>query len=57
MATKKLQNWSGMDNRQEDAALEIGGKTPSLHIRDAVNVDFTETGRIALREGVTQLSD
>lgn len=57
MATKKLQNWSGMDNRQEDAALEVAGKTPSLHIRDAVNVDFTETGRIALREGVTQLSD
>lgn len=57
MTTKKLQNWSGMDNRQEDAALEVAGKTPSLHVRDAVNVDFTETGRIKVRDGITQLSN
>ena len=57
MAVKKIQGLSGIDNRQEDAALEVGGKTPSLHVRDAVNIDFTETGRIRMRDGIQHLSD
>lgn len=56
MAVKKLQGLSGIDNRQEDAALEIGGKSPSLHLRDAVNVDFTDSRRIKMRDGVQHLS-
>ena len=55
MVVKKLTGLSGIDNRQEDAALEVGGNAPSLHLRDAVNVDFTDTGRIKLRDGVQQV--
>lgn len=42
----------GMDNLNEDPALEINGKSPQLFVRDAVNVDFTETGRVQVRPGV-----
>lgn len=56
MAVKKIPALSGIDNKLEDAALEVGGKTPSLHVRDAVNVDFTETGRVMMRDSVQQLS-
>lgn len=55
MTIKKLTGLSGIDNRQEDAALEVGGKAPSLHLRDAVNVDFTDSGRIKMRDGIQQV--
>lgn len=53
MAKKKdIPPFSGINIVREDAALEVGGKSPSLYVRDAVNVDFTESGRIELRHGM-----
>ena len=34
------------DTIKEDAALEIGGNTPGLFVRDAVNINFTDSGRL-----------
>lgn len=50
MSSKKIPPIQGIDNVREDAALEIGGQSPRLFVRDAVNVNFTETGRIELRQ-------
>lgn len=52
MAQKKIPPMMGIDNSNEDAALEIKGNSPALFLRDAVNVDFTETGRVQVRPGV-----
>lgn len=43
---------AGINNVAEDAALQRGGDTPKLYVRDAVNVDITETGLPQLRSGV-----
>lgn len=52
MANKKIPTLVGMNIKQEEAALEIGGKSPRLYVRDAVNLDFTETGRAQMRPGM-----
>ena len=43
---------AGINNVAEDAALQRGGDAPKLYVRDAVNVDITETGLPQLRSGV-----
>jgi len=43
---------AGINNVAEDAALQRGGDTPKLYVRDAVNVDITESGLPQLRSGV-----
>lgn len=54
MADKKIPMLVGMNNAQEEAALEIGGQSPRLYVREAVNLDFTSTGRVHMRPGVKQ---
>ena len=51
MANKKIPALAGMNNAQEEAALEIGGQSPRLYVREAVNLDFTSTGRVQMRPG------
>lgn len=41
----------GMSNVKSDDELVIQGKTPSTRVRDAVNIDITASGRLALRKG------
>ena len=43
---------AGINNVAEDAALQRGGDAPKLYVRDAVNVDITESGLPQLRSGV-----
>ena len=43
---------AGINNVAEDAALQRGGDAPQLYVRDAVNVDITESGLPQLRSGV-----
>lgn len=43
---------AGINNVAEDAALQRGGDAPQIYVRDAVNVDITETGLPQLRSGV-----
>lgn len=57
MANKKIPTLAGMNIAQEEAALEIGGKSPRLYVREAVNLDFTATGRAQLRPGVQRQSN
>ena len=51
MANKKIPMLAGMNNSQEEAALEIDGNSPRLYVREAVNLDFTSTGRVQMRPG------
>lgn len=46
----------GMDTRSEDALMQRGGKEPSLHVRDAVNVNIAPTGAFSLRQGFRQVT-
>jgi hypothetical protein len=39
----KLFPIAGMNNVSADDALQLGGDTPRLFVRDALNVDITET--------------
>lgn len=48
MPLKKIPALMGMNNVKEDAALEIKGDSPGLFVRDAVNINFSDTGRAEL---------
>ena len=56
MPVKKIPALLGINNVKEDAALEVGGDAAGLFVRDAVNVDITESGRVRMRQGVAQQS-
>lgn len=56
MAGIKLFPIAGMNNVSADDALQRGGDAPKLFVRDALNVDISDTGRIALRKGASQVS-
>ena len=47
---------AGINNVAEDAALQRGGDAPKLYVRDAVNVDITESGLPQLRSGVREVT-
>ena len=47
---------AGINNVAEDAALQRGGDAPKLYVRDAVNVDITESGLPQLRAAVRQVT-
>ncbi|MCU4393395.1 hypothetical protein [Acinetobacter parvus] len=57
MAGIKLFPISGMNNVSTDDALQRGGDASRLFVRDALNVDISDTGRIALRKGASQVSE
>lgn len=57
MAVSKLFPIAGMNNVADDDALQVGGDTPRLFVRDALNVDITETGRISLRKGASKVTE
>lgn len=52
MTVKKFPPMMGMDNVSEDAAMERHGDDARLYLRDAINVDLSETGRIDLRKSM-----
>ncbi|OFE44634.1 hypothetical protein [Acinetobacter towneri] len=56
MAALKLFPILGMNNVVADDGLQVGGDSTKLFVRDAVNIDVTDTGRIALRKGAAQVS-
>ena len=41
----------GMDNVRPDEALQVTGDSGRLHVRDAVNVNVSEAGKVSLRNG------
>lgn len=57
MAGIKLFPISGMNNVSTDDALQRGGDAPKTYLRDAINIDITDTGRIKLRHGSKQVSN
>ena len=57
MPQKKLPRFRGIDNVREDEALEQFGDSASLFVRDAVNVNFTSTGRVELRQDMQLATD
>lgn len=57
MAIKtNMMPMAGMDNKQEDAALVVRGDAPRVYFRNALNVDFTETGRLNMRGAVRKVA-
>ncbi|WEE79472.1 hypothetical protein LZ683_08965 [Comamonas testosteroni] len=48
---------AGIDNRQEDAALVVGGEAPRVYFREALNVNITEAGRVNMRGAVRKVTD
>lgn len=48
---------AGMNIVAEDGALQRGGDSPSLHVRDAVNVDVSPSGKILLRPLTERVTD
>ena len=56
MAGLKLLPIAGMNNVSSDDGLQRGGDAPKLFVRDALNVDISDTGRIALRKGAERIS-
>lgn len=46
----------GINNVADDDGLQHGGDAPKFFVRDAVNVDISVTGRIALRKGAAQVT-
>lgn len=57
MTVKKIPPILGINNVSEDDVLEIGGNSPALYLKDAVNFDLNETGKIYLRKSERQLTD
>lgn len=57
MPYKKLPRLRGIDNVREDEELEQLGDSPSLFVRDAVNVNFTSAGRVELRQAMNLATD
>ncbi|WP_151803693.1 hypothetical protein [Acinetobacter bereziniae] len=51
MAAVKIFPIAGMNNVVADDGLKIGGDVPKLYLRDAININISETGRINLRSG------
>lgn len=52
----KLGPFRGIDNRAEDYVLPQGSKEdPRASVRNAVNVDFTNSGRFRRRRGLTKV--
>ncbi|UYF70482.1 hypothetical protein [Acinetobacter ursingii] len=56
MAALKLFPLAGINNVVADDGLQQGGDSPKLYLRDAVNLDITDTGRIKLRNGAERIS-
>jgi hypothetical protein len=56
MTALKLFPIAGMNNVVADDGLQQGGDSPKLYLRDAVNIDITDTGRVKLRQGSKQVS-
>lgn len=56
MAALKLFPIAGMNNVVADDGLQKGGDAPKTYVRDAVNIDITDTGRVKLRQGSKQVS-
>lgn len=55
MAALKLFPIAGMNNVGADDGLQQGGDSLRLYLRDAVNLDITDTGRLKLRQGTEQV--
>lgn len=49
---------AGIDNASpDDDRLQVGGDARRNYLRDAVNVDITDTGRVRMRKGRRKVSD
>ena len=54
---KKLTPFKGMDNVSHDDEMEAKGDTRFIRLRDAVNVDVSQSGRISMRRTGKSVSD
>ncbi|RMX08488.1 hypothetical protein D8I35_05265 [Corticibacter populi] len=57
MANTRLMPLAGINNRSEDdAALVRGGDDPTVFVREALNFDITDTGRLHMRGQVKMVT-
>lgn len=52
----RLMPIAGINNVSDDDGLQQGGNAPKLFVREALNVDISDTGRIALRKSGEQVT-
>lgn len=57
MAALKLLPLAGMNNVVADDGLQRGGDAPKLFVREAINVDISDTGRVSLRKGASKVTE
>lgn len=57
MKSFSLMPLAGIDNTSDDEDLQVGGQAPRLYLRDAVNVDIAESGRLRMRAGRRKVSN
>lgn len=53
----RLMPIAGMNNVAEDDALQHAGDSPRLFLRDALNVNISDTGRVSLRQGKLRVTN
>ena len=46
----------GMDNVRPDEAMQVTGDSGRLHVREAVNVNVSEAGKVSLRDGARHVT-
>lgn len=51
-----LMPLAGINNVSKDEAMQRGGDSPRLYVRDAVNIDITPAGRATVRAGERRVS-
>lgn len=47
---------AGIDNTSDDEDLQVGGQAPRLFLREALNVNISESGRLRMRPGRRKVS-
>lgn len=57
MTTTPMMPLAGINTVAEDAALQVGGDSPRLYVRDAVNLDLSPAGKASLRPDILRISD
>lgn len=57
MAATSMMPLAGINTVAEDAALQVGGDSPRLYVRDAVNLDLSPAGKANLRPDIHRISN
>ena len=52
----RLTPFAGINNVSDDDDLQKGGDSPRLFVKDVINIDISDTGKLALRKDAAQVT-